>query len=231
MSASELLRLLFASEYYATLIAVSLLIMSLGLWGVAIAKWKRHAQLKSYNQSFLKQFHRVRDFHDLEQLLKRYPRGVFAEISAAALAEFAKMPQGLSYASMDHRAGLIEETLQRTIENCRVADERYLSWLAISSNLAPFLGLLGTVWGIMDAFFAIGKEGSAELSVVAPGIAAALVTTVAGLLVAIPAAGAYNLFISANSRSETAYFNFGSEILSLFRRSDLAQMEDQGGQA
>lgn len=231
MSAAELFRLLFASEYYATAIAIALLIMSFGLWGVMFAKWRRNAVLKEYNQSFLSQFHRVRDFHDLPQLVKRYSKGSFADIASAALAESEKMPQSFVYASIDHRAGLIEESLQRSIENWRVADERYLSWLAISSNLAPFLGLLGTVWGIMDAFFAIGREGSAELSVVAPGIAAALVTTVAGLIVAIPAAGAYNLFISSNSRRETAYYNFGSEILSLFRRTDLAHLDEAGGQS
>ena len=66
-------------------------------------------------------------------------------------------------------------------------EDRYLTFLATSSNLAPFFGLLGTVWGIMIAFFQIGHHGSADLTVVAPGIAMALITTVAGLVVAIPA--------------------------------------------
>lgn len=235
MSSSELFKLLFASEYYATAIAIILLLMSFGLWGVMIAKWRRTVKLGQQNQVFLTQFRKAKEFHELAQIVRRNPNGVLASIAAVALEENAKLPQILSYDNLEHRAGLIEEVLQRSIENWRVADERYLSWLAISANLAPFLGLLGTVWGIMDAFFAIGKQGSAELSVVAPGIAAALVTTVAGLIVAIPAAGAYNLFLSSNGRRETSYYNFGSEILSLFRRSDLQLLEesiqDQRGQA
>lgn len=225
MSINELFHLLF-SVYYAAGISIVLIVMSFGLWGVMLAKWRRHLRLHSENTLFIQQFRKAKQFSDLAPIVRRNPDGVYAAIAAAVLEENTKLPQYLSYDNLEHRAGLIEEVLQRSIENWKVADARYLSWLAVSSNLAPFLGLLGTVWGIMDAFFAIGKAGSAELSVVAPGIAAALVTTVAGLLVAIPAAGAYNLFISSNTRKETAYYNFGSDILSLFRRTDLLLIEE-----
>ena len=120
-------------------------------------------------------------------------------------------------------------------------EDRYLTFLATSSNLAPFFGLLGTVWGIMIAFFQIGHHGSADLTVVAPGIAMALITTVAGLLVAIPASAGYNYFTSKlvaipasagynyftskNGSNETSYYNFGSQVLSLFKRGDMLAVE------
>ena len=104
-----------------------------------------------------------------------------------------------------------------------------LTWISVCSNLAPFFGLLGTVWGIMVAFFQIGQHGSADLTVVAPGIAMALITTVAGLVVAIPASAGYNYFTARNGQNEISYFNFGSQVLSLFKRGDLLALEEVAG--
>jgi biopolymer transport protein TolQ len=81
----------------------------------------------------------------------------------------------------------------------------------------------------MSAFFEIGQHGSADLSVVAPGIAAALVTTVAGLVVAIPASAGYNVFVARNGQNEIAYYNFGSRVLSIFKRGDLLALEEIAG--
>ena len=81
----------------------------------------------------------------------------------------------------------------------------------------------------MVAFFQIGQHGSADLTVVAPGIAMALITTVAGLVVAIPASAGYNYFTSRNGQNEISYFNFGSQVLSLFKRGDLLALEEVAG--
>lgn len=92
-----------------------------------------------------------------------------------------------------HHAGLpVETALHRTTRDVRAGLETSLAWLATIASVAPFLGLLGTVWGIMQAFLAIGATGSSSLSAVAPGIAAALLTTIFGLGVAIPAVVGYN---------------------------------------
>jgi biopolymer transport protein TolQ len=124
---------------------------------------------------------------------------------------------------------LLEDTIQRSIEGLRLEEDSNIAFLATSSNLAPFFGLLGTVWGIMVAFYQIGQHGSADLSVVAPGIAMALITTVAGLLVAIPASAGYNVFAARNGRNEISYYNFGSHLLSLFKRDDLLALEELAG--
>lgn len=90
--------------------------------------------------------------------------------------------------------------ITRAIESCRAQEterlESYLIFLATTGSTAPFIGLLGTVWGIMDAFKGIGAAGSASLAVVAPAIAEALVTTAAGLAAAIPAVMAYNVYVN-----------------------------------
>ena len=91
--------------------------------------------------------------------------------------------------------------------------ERYLSFLATTGSTTPFIGLFGTVWGIMDAFRGIGASGSASLAVVAPGIAEALITTAVGLAAAIPAVIAYNYYVGRIRQVETQ--DFSEEILDL----------------
>ena len=93
--------------------------------------------------------------------------------------------------------------------------ERNMPWLATTGSVTPFIGLFGTVWGVMDAFSGLGEAGSASLRVVAPGIAEALITTAAGLFTAIPAVIAYNQFLSQIRGLATRMDNFTMEFLSM----------------
>ncbi len=108
----------------------------------------------------------------------------------------------------------IQKILQRTASEEMMLLEKSLAVLATASSVGPLLGLLGTVWGIMDAFVGIGKKGTASISAVAPGVAVALITTVIGLLVAIPALIAYNFFQSRFNTIAIKTDNFASEFLS-----------------
>jgi biopolymer transport protein TolQ len=96
--------------------------------------------------------------------------------------------------------------------------ERGLPFLATTGSVAPFFGLLGTVWGVMDAFLNIGLRGTGNLSVVAPGIAEALVTTIAGLAVAIPAVIAYNWFVNQIKEIADELGHFSSELINVIVR-------------
>jgi biopolymer transport protein TolQ len=91
--------------------------------------------------------------------------------------------------------------------------ERHLILLSTTASMAPFLGLLGTVWGIMHSFLSMGVEGAASIEVIGPGIAEALITTIAGLAAAIPALVAYNVFVRAVQRKETQLDLFISRVL------------------
>ncbi len=124
-----------------------------------------------------------------------------------------------------HSMGSIQRTLRRSIS---VEIHRYrqlVPFLATVGNTAPFIGLFGTVWGIMHTFQGIGLSGSASLAVVAPGISEALIATAAGLAAAIPAVMAYNHFINKiqvlNSELET----FSSDLLNIIERDIQNQME------
>jgi biopolymer transport protein TolQ len=107
--------------------------------------------------------------------------------------------------------------------------EQGLSFLATTAGVAPFVGLLGTVWGIMQSFQAIGTRGGATLAVVGPGISEALVATAAGLAVAIPALIAYNFFLSRLRRMETELDSFAEEIALLFGSYLVEEMQRQEG--
>ena len=218
-------QMIFGSGLYATIILSILAIMSLFVWGVIMIKVKSYKAIRTKTQSFAKDFNQVQQFHQVQALLTKHQTGPLVEITQGVLDEASQMSRFVSYDSIYHRASLLEESIERSVETIKLHDEKLLSVLASTSSLAPFLGLLGTVWGIMSSFFEIGAQGSAELSVVAPGIAAALVTTIGGLVVAIPAAGAYNFFVSKNNKNEVYYYNFGSHLLSLFKRGDLQALE------
>jgi biopolymer transport protein TolQ len=96
--------------------------------------------------------------------------------------------------------------------------EKFLSLLATTGNAAPFIGLFGTVWGIMVAFQGIGLKGSATLAVVAPGISEALIATAAGLAAAIPAVVAFNHFSNKVRGLETEMTNFANDLLNIVKR-------------
>lgn len=96
--------------------------------------------------------------------------------------------------------------------------ERHLPFLATTGSVSPFFGLLGTVWGIMDAFVNLGVRGAGNINIVAPGVAAALVATAAGLAVAIPAVIAYNYFLSEVKVLNDDMRNFSTELINVIVR-------------
>ena len=111
--------------------------------------------------------------------------------------------------------------MERTVSESTANFRRYLTFLATTTSVSPFLGLLGTVWGIMIAFLDIANRGSANISVVAPGIADALITTIAGLAVAIPAVIGYNYLTNRIRRIVETCNNFSLELAGIIYKSSL----------
>ncbi len=214
----------------ATMIILGILVfMSLFCWGIILVKIVFFRKNQRANAIFFHKFEKMERFVDLKELCDSSGDSALKSLTEEVLIEASKFSNFVSYDSIQHRASLLEDTIQRSIEGIRLGENRHVNFLGMCANLAPFFGLLGTVWGIMVAFFEIGKHGSADLTVVAPGIAMALITTVAGLLVAIPASAAYNMFVSRTGENEIAYYNFGSRMLSLFKRGDLLALEEVAG--
>jgi biopolymer transport protein TolQ len=109
------------------------------------------------------------------------------------------------------------EEIRRTLKRIEALEatrlEKHLTFLATTGSTTPFIGLFGTVWGIMNSFMGIGRIGAASLAVVAPGIAEALIATAAGLAAAIPAVVAYNYFLSRARRNIIMMEDFSQELL------------------
>jgi len=198
---------------------------SLIAWGIILTKYFFLKGRQGASVNFYKTFERIKNFADIENFSVKAPECPLRTITDAVLAEAKNLSPFVSVETMAPRSEMLEDTIQREVEACRLEEDSKLSFLAMASNASPFFGLFGTVWGIMQSFYEIGTHGSADLSVVAPGIAVALITTVAGLIAAIPASIAFNYFVSRNNRQEIFYYNFASHLLSLFKRGDLQAIE------
>lgn len=198
---------------------------SLVAWGIIITKYFSLKTKQSANANFYEKFEKVRNFAEVQDFSANASKCPLKSITDAVVQESRNLSPFVSIETLQPRSQMLEDTMQREVEACKLKEDSKLSFLAIASNVSPFFGLFGTVWGIMQSFYEIGSHGSADLSVVAPGISVALITTVAGLLAAIPSSIGYNYFTSRNIRQEILYYNFSSHLLSLFKRGDLLAIE------
>jgi biopolymer transport protein TolQ len=163
-----------------------LVIFSIISWAIMFYKWRFFSVVRTENEKFIHCFRTEKSVAGLLKMTKFLVLSTHVKVFRSVYSD-----KYLSDSDDVRRA------LKRyvDIENGRL--ENYLSFLATTGSTAPFIGLFGTVWGIMDAFRGIGMAGSAALSVVAPGIAEALITTAVGLLAAIPAVIGYNYFLNS----------------------------------
>jgi biopolymer transport protein TolQ len=194
-------------------------------------KWRLVRKAREETAYFLESFWESTDmtkiFSDSEDL----PFSPVAHLFRAGYAEIVRMGkiQGSTTgregkAAMQSMLDVVERTLKRTTIDQSNRLEKALSFLATTGNTAPFIGLFGTVWGIMESFRGIGLKGAASLAVVAPGISEALIATAAGLAAAIPAVVAFNYFNSKVTVLKSEMDNFSSDFLSLVERQIVKKM-------
>lgn len=204
---------------FAKFIVLLLFVLSLWSWAVVVERWRRLRRADAQAVEFGERFKALKtsdlSVEGLRQWSHGHPGCVEARLFLAYADEWA--PRWSESAGRDREAGqeLLHRALTRAEEGAMEDLQQGLGWLATLSSVAPFLGLLGTVWGIMGSFLQLGRQGSASLDVVGPGIAEALITTAAGLAVAIPAVVAYNHFMGRLRRREVAAQRVSSELLDL----------------
>jgi biopolymer transport protein TolQ len=217
--------LIVQSGLVARLVVLILAFLSIGSWAIIIIKALKNKKEAGFSNKWFIKLRAIRSLGEINKLSKEMKDSSLGRISTACITEIEGLASYVSYASLEARTQLVQEAIERAVDSEKHVNDRLLSFLALCSSVAPFLGLFGTVWGIMHSFLEIGEQGSANITVVAPGIAEALVTTIIGLSVAIPASAAYNYFVAFNRKSEAYMYNFGSEIMSLFKRGDLKALE------
>lgn len=179
--------LVASSGLFAKLILVILLAISVYTWAVIVERLRILARVQRDDRGYLAEFRTRGEDPGLE----RHPAsllGHLARIGGRALSQ-PPAPEGDGAPSRYDRA---QRAMERAAGDELARLERHVGFLATAGSVSPFIGLMGTVWGVMSAFLSIGAQGSASLVVVAPGIAEALITTVAGLAAAIPAVVGYN---------------------------------------
>jgi biopolymer transport protein TolQ len=202
----------------AKVIIIFLVIFSMFAWSVMVSKGLQMRRARRLNDLFMSEFRvqkTVLDIHDRRVQVEGCPLFTVYQEGCIETEARLKQPDGtrrkhVSLKSMEH----IKRTMEGAVAREALVLESGIILLALAVSGAPFLGLLGTVWGVMDTFAGVAQAGRADLAAMAPGVAAALVTTVAGLLVAIPSMFGYNWLVH-NLRVLTVELdNFAQELAS-----------------
>jgi biopolymer transport protein TolQ len=197
-----------------------LLLFSLISWAMILQKFGLFGRLNRESEQFLKIFRATKGVANPQGLVSA--GSPFANVYAAGYRELQTQVSGSGSAAPQKIKSMQAVTVNMQLaaaEEVRRA-EKGMSWLATTAGVTPFIGLFGTVWGIIDAFSELGTAGAASLRVVAPGIAEALITTAAGLAAAIPALIAYNYFLQKirdlAQRLDTFVLEFAAQIEKTF---------------
>ncbi len=216
--------LIFTGNLLALLILAVLLLMSVLSWTIIIMKWVQLRGVHGENRHFYSVYTRdqpLANLHGLAQKFGGSPLARMFEVSYREISSFRQRLEQQGGASADARERLmtnLSRSLERVYNQQHMRLESWLPTLAIVSSSAPYIGLFGTVLGIIDAFASIGTTGVTSLAVVAPGISEALVATAAGLMAAIPALIAYNYFRNRLREVNTQMKNFALDVTNRLER-------------
>lgn len=193
-----------------------LVLMSIASWGLMIQKFFALNAASSKAARGIERFDKAPSLREAVQSLGADPSSPLYYIAHHGVIEFNRSRE------LGNSSDVVVDNVRRALRQGAASEmarlERSLSFLATTANTAPFIGLFGTVWGIMNSFHSIGLSKSASLATVAPGISEALVATAIGLAVAIPATIGYNLFTGKLSQLDTLLVNFAGFFLNRVQR-------------
>ena len=217
--------------FVVQLVLLLLLFFSVVSWAIILTKYFHIRKMKKENEFFLHAYMKSSKLSEMFLEAKQYHHSTLAEVFRTGYTELTKLTktaresspgkdapeaggQGIEIAGID----IVERAMNRACGEQTTKLEAALGFLATTGSASPFIGLFGTVWGIMDTFKGIGARGSATLAVVAPGISEALIATAAGLAAAIPAVIAYNYYLNGIKTMTLDMDNFASELLNIVER-------------
>tara|TARA_Y100000590_G_C15547680_1_gene949632 strand:+ start:110 stop:829 length:720 start_codon:yes stop_codon:yes gene_type:complete len=217
----SMLTLFLRADLVVKSVIIILILASIFSWTIIVAKLIRIRQLKALEKEFEEIFWSGNSFEDLYETLNFNKLDPKSKIFCAAISEWKKSKSSSTKES-DFSINLLKDRMQRsmivTFNKESEIVEKNITFLATAGSTAPFVGLFGTVWGIMNSFKSIAVAQNTNLSVVAPGIAEALFATALGLFVAIPAVVAYNKISSDLSKYFMSLETFMDEFTTIFFR-------------
>src|SRR5690349_23551707 len=194
----------------AKIVLLILLAFSVFSWAIILAKWSALKRARAQSGRFVRTFRKATRIQDVAAVAEQFKPSPLVGVFENAYDEYRRQGGGVPRLTAIQRATQIAASEEMT----RL--ERRLPWLATAGAVTPFIGLFGTVWGIIDAFQGLGTAGAATLRAVAPGISEALITTAAGLFAAIPAVIAYNAFSHQIKEFAARSDDFSLELLNAF---------------
>jgi len=213
---SAIMEMLHNSGPVALVVLGLLLATSLYSWAIMIQKWSSFRRARKQSVAFLRAFRKTAHIQEAATISEQFKPSPLIAVFEETYAEYQRQQVNFGHVS---NAGALQRAAQSAASEALTLLESRMTWLATIGAVAPFLGLFGTIWGIIDAFHGLGTAGAATLRAVAPGVSEALITTAAGLAVAVPAVVGYNQF-SAQLREFAARLDdFARELLNALEDS------------
>ena len=225
MPAVEIVKFFLQTGWVAKVVLVILIIFSLASWSVILGKWRELGAARRSSDRFLKVFRDAARLNEAAAAAPKYRSSPLAGMFQAGYTELEAQMRSIRRNTETGETLKLKslDGINRALERAKGAEieslQRALPMLATTASATPFIGLFGTVWGIMNTFHAIGATGSTSIVTVAPGIAEALVNTAAGLLAAIPAVIAYNHLLAKVRIMRRRMEDFQLEFLKLVERN------------
>src|SRR5215467_3287558 len=205
----EIVSMIQESGVVAKAVLLILLFFSVVSWAIILSKWASLRRARTQSGRFLRAFRKAQRLQDVMAVSEQFRPSPLVPVFENGFQEFRR---GQSLTAVQRATQIASsEELTRL--------ERRLPWLATTGAVSPFIGLFGTVWGIIDAFHGLGNAGAATLRAVAPGISEALITTAMGLFAAIPAVIAYNQFTHRMREFGARMDDFSMELLNMIERT------------
>ncbi|NOT07827.1 MAG: hypothetical protein HOP28_06440 [Gemmatimonadales bacterium] len=222
------LDLILISSLETKIVLGVILVFSLASWFLIGIKWLQFRKLRGQAKRFFDVSERSPKLQEAYRAVMKLPPSPFNRLFREGLTFYSELQPGVIREEGTGHGALsptqleaLKMVLGKEVSAGREEAGRYVSWLATIGSVSPLLGLLGTVLGVTDAFLGISSKGSGNLAAVAPGVAEALVTTVAGLAAAIPALMAYNYFSGKVGEFESELEGFGNTLVGWMAREGL----------
>src|SRR5205085_2897239 len=218
----EIVNLIEETGLVAKVVLLILLIFSVLSWAIILSKWASLRRARVQSGRFLRAFRKAQKLQDVMAVSEQFKPSPLVPVFEHGFDEFRHQSS--------LRIGAVQRATQIASSEELTRLERRLPWLATTGAVTPFIGLFGTVWGIIDAFHGLGTAGAATLRAVAPGISEALITTAAGLGAAIPAVIAYNLIGASIREFASRSDDFALEVLNAVEHSQAQSATMPAGQ-
>jgi biopolymer transport protein TolQ len=215
LAAANIIDVFEHCDIVGQVITTGLAVFSIIAWAVMFGKRNELNALRRLNYSFERHIRDQKNLLDLPDSIKERRDIPYADLLSDAVAAYwraAAIGKEKGMDTLRFRLEHAENALQRALAQQTLRYESNMIFLASIVSGAPFLGLLGTVWGVMDAFSAVSVQQTASIQTLAPGVSAALLTTISGLLVAIPCLFGYNMLFANTKRLVTELENFASAL-------------------